>query len=61
MSKMDEKNHHLHKSVFIGEVQADGQFKVVWKTPGPVQADPWSDYIPENKDKKNEPVLVAKK
>jgi urea transport system substrate-binding protein len=54
-SKMDEKNHHLHKSVFIGEVKADGQFSVVWKTPGPVVADPWSDYIPENKDKKNEP------
>jgi urea transport system substrate-binding protein len=54
-SKMDEKNHHLHKSVFIGEVKADGQFNVVWKTPGPVVADPWSDYIPENKGKKNEP------
>jgi urea transport system substrate-binding protein len=54
-SKMDEKNHHLHKSVFIGEVKADGQFSVVWKTPGPVVADPWSDYIVENKDKKNEP------
>ena len=52
---MDEKNHHLHKSVFIGEVKADGQFNVVWKTPGPVQADPWSDYIAENKGKKNEP------
>jgi urea transport system substrate-binding protein len=60
-SKMDEKNHHLHKSVFIGEVQADGQFKVVWKTPGPVAADPWSDYIAENKGKKNEPVMVAAK
>jgi urea transport system substrate-binding protein len=62
-SKMDEKNHHLHKSVFIGEVQADGQFKVVWKTPGPVAADPWSDYIAENKGKKNEPEMkmAAKK
>jgi urea transport system substrate-binding protein len=59
-SKMDEKNHHLHKSVFIGEVQADGQFKVVWKTPGPVVADPWSDFIPENKGKKNEPVMAKK-
>jgi urea transport system substrate-binding protein len=59
-SKMDEKNHHLHKSVFIGEVQADGQFKVVWKTPGPVVADPWSDYIAENKGKKNEPVMAKK-
>ena len=37
-SKMDEKNHHLHKPVFIGEVKADGQFNVVWKTPGPVKA-----------------------
>lgn len=61
VSKMDEKNHHLHKSVFIGEVQADGQFKVVWKTKGPVAADPWSDYIAENKGKKNEPVMVAAK
>ena len=54
-SKMDEKNHHLHKSVFIGEVQADGQFKVVWKIPGPVVADPWSDFIAENKGKANVP------
>jgi urea transport system substrate-binding protein len=61
VSKMDEKNHHLHKSVFIGEVQADGQFKVVWKTKGPVVADPWSDYIAENKGKKNEPEMVAAK
>jgi urea transport system substrate-binding protein len=30
--QMDPKNHHLHKPVFIGEVKADGQFKVVWKT-----------------------------
>ena len=45
-SKMDEKNHHLHKSVFIGEVKADGQFNVVWKTPGPVKAQPWSPLHP---------------
>ncbi len=24
------------------------------------QADPWSDYIPENKGKKNEPVMAKK-
>jgi urea transport system substrate-binding protein len=53
--KMDEKNHHLHKPVFIGEVQANGQFNVVWKTPGPIKATPWSPYIPENKGKKDEP------
>jgi urea transport system substrate-binding protein len=55
LSKMDEKNHHLHKPVFIGEVKADGQFKVVWKTPGPVKAQPWSPYIPGNDKKKDEP------
>jgi len=33
----------------------------VWKTPGPVAADPWSDFIEENKGKKNEPVLMAAK
>jgi urea transport system substrate-binding protein len=53
--EMDPKNHHLHKPVFIGEVQADGQFKVVWKTPGPVKAAPWSPYIPGNDKKKGEP------
>ncbi len=60
-STMDAKNHHLHKSVFIGEVKADGQFNVVWKTKGPVKAQPWSPFIPENVGKKDEPVKVAKK
>jgi len=55
VSKMDEKNHHLHKSVFIGEVKADGQFNVVWKTPGPVKAQPWSPFIAGNDKKKDEP------
>ena len=45
--KMDEENHHLHKPVFIGEVQADGQFDIVWKTKGPIRAEPWSPYIKE--------------
>ncbi|MEW6163490.1 MAG: urea ABC transporter substrate-binding protein [Pseudomonadota bacterium] len=53
--KMDEKNHHLHKPVLIGEVKADGQFNVVWKTKGPVKAAPWSPYIPGNDKKKDVP------
>jgi len=57
-STMDPKNHHLHKPVFIGEIKADGQFNVVWKTPGPVKAQPWSPFIPENKGKKDEPVIT---
>ncbi len=55
VSKMDEKNHHLHKSVFIGEIKADGQFNVVWKTPGPIRAQPWSPFIAGNDKKKDEP------
>src|SRR5690349_22962382 len=55
MSTMEAKNHHLHKPVFIGEVKADGQFNVVWKTPAPVQAKPWSPYIEGNDKKKDEP------
>ena len=27
-------NHHITKPVYIGEVRADGQFDVVWKTTG---------------------------
>jgi len=50
--KMDEKNHHLHKPVFVAEIRADGQFNVVWKTKGPVKAAPWSPYIAGN-DKRN--------
>ena len=61
VSKMDEKNHHLHKPVFIGEVKGDGQFNVVWKTPGPVKAAPWSPFIAGNDKKKDEPEVVAKK
>jgi len=48
---MDATNHHLHKPVFIGEIRADGQFNVVWKTPGPVRANPWSPFIPGNEAK----------
>ena len=55
--KMDEKNHHLHKPVFIGEIKADGQFNVVWKTPGPIKAQPWSPYITGNDKKKDEPEM----
>jgi len=49
--KMDETNHHLHKPVMIGEVQGDGQFQIVWKTGGPLRAQPWSPYIVGNEKK----------
>jgi urea transport system substrate-binding protein len=50
---MDKTNHHLHKPVMIGEIRPDGQFNVVWKTRGPIRAQPWSPYIPGNEGKQN--------
>jgi urea transport system substrate-binding protein len=43
-------NHHITKPVFIGEVKADGQFNVVWKSAGEVPGDAWSDFLPGSKD-----------
>lgn len=43
-------NHHLTKPVFIGEIQEDGQFETVWKTPDTVVGDAWSDFLPGSKD-----------
>jgi urea transport system substrate-binding protein len=46
------RNHHLSKPVMIGEIQADGQFNVVWKTPQVVPAENWSPFIPENANRR---------
>jgi urea transport system substrate-binding protein len=43
--KMDEKNQHTYKPVYIGEIQKDGQFKVVWKSAGLVKPDSYSSYL----------------
>jgi urea transport system substrate-binding protein len=48
---MDGKNHHLHKPVVIGEVNANGQFDIVWQTDGPIRADAWSPFIPDSASK----------
>jgi len=48
--KMDG-NHHLWKPVMIGEVRADGQFNVVWRTKTTIRAQPWSPYVPGNEGK----------
>ena len=43
-------NHHITKPVFIGEIQDDGQFSVVWETSGLVVGDAWSDFLPGSMD-----------
>jgi urea transport system substrate-binding protein len=43
-------NHHITKPVLIGEIEDDGQFNVVWETPGTVVGDAWSNYLPGSRD-----------
>lgn len=43
-------NHHITKPVLIGEIQDDGQFDIVYETPGLVAGDAWSDFLPDSKN-----------
>jgi urea transport system substrate-binding protein len=43
-------NHHITKPVFIGEIKADGQFNVVYKTKDLVPGDAWSKELEGSKD-----------
>ena len=43
-------NHHITKPVLIGEIQDNGQFEIVYETPGLVVGDEWSDFLPGSKD-----------
>ncbi len=41
--KVDERNHHTWKPVYIGRIRADGQFDIAWRSNGWVAPEPWSD------------------
>ena len=41
-------NHHMTKPVYIGEIEEDGQYAVVWETDEEVPGDAWSDFLPES-------------
>jgi urea transport system substrate-binding protein len=43
--KMHESNQHTLKPVYIGEILADGQFKIVYETDGLVVPDSYSTYL----------------
>src|SRR3974390_543773 len=43
-------NHQITKPVYIGEVRADGQFNVVYKTPDLVPGAAWSPYLEGSQD-----------
>ncbi|ESA35585.1 urea-binding protein [Leptolyngbya sp. Heron Island J] len=42
-------NHHLSKTVRIGEIRDDGLFEIVSATDGPVDPLPWNQYVPDTK------------
>jgi urea transport system substrate-binding protein len=42
-------NHHISKTVRIGQVRDDGLFDIVEATPGPVDPQPWNQYVPDTK------------
>ena len=46
--KMDEKNHHTWKPVYIGEIQANGQFEIINSSDGLVKPEPYSKYLHPN-------------
>jgi urea transport system substrate-binding protein len=45
-------NHHITKPVLIGEIEDNGQFDVVWKTPGLVPGAAWSPILDDSKNLK---------
>jgi urea transport system substrate-binding protein len=59
--KMDEKNQHTWKPVYVGEILKDGQFKIVWKSKGLVKPDSYSSYLWPDKSKIPAPTGGPKK
>ena len=43
-------NHHITKPVMIGEIQDNGQFNIVFQTPGTIVAQEWSPYLEGSRD-----------
>ena len=39
-------NHHLSKTVRIGEINDEGLFDIVWSTDGPVEPIAWNQFVP---------------
>jgi urea transport system substrate-binding protein len=44
-----QANHHISKTVRIGEIRDDGLFNIVWSTEGPLDPIPWNQYVKETK------------
>ena len=42
-------NHHISKTVRIGQVRDDGLFNIVWSTKEPIVPIPWNQFVPATK------------
>ncbi len=42
-----QPNHHISKTVRIGQVRDDGLFDIISETDGPVDPVPWNQFVPE--------------
>lgn len=42
-----QPNHHISKTVRIGQIRDDGLFDIVYSTEGPVDPIPWNQFVPE--------------
>jgi urea transport system substrate-binding protein len=42
-------NHHLSKTVRLGQVREDGLFDIIFSTPAPLDPQPWNQYEPTTK------------
>jgi urea transport system substrate-binding protein len=40
-------NHHLSKTVRLGEVREDGMFDIIWATDGAIEPLPWNQFVPD--------------
>src|SRR6058998_2779888 len=47
--KMHEYNQHTYRPVLIGEILKNGQFKIISRTKGNVEPEPWSKYTSPDK------------
>jgi urea transport system substrate-binding protein len=52
MKHMHATNHHTAKPVLIGKIKADGQFDIVFRTPGLVEPESFSPYLKAERDAK---------
>jgi urea transport system substrate-binding protein len=42
---IDPDNHHVWKNFRVGQIQSDGQFKIIYTADAPIAPDPWDETL----------------